>query len=342
MAGDHVGLVRRHDMDGWHGKDGRRGLGGHDLRSWRHHRSPEHDRRRHHPRHRILRHPTGGRAEPDGRDARGHRTVEPPSSRPVGHRGRAGPVPHDGSDDGPAAPDGMERQSRRGRVRGGPPRPRPAPSQPHAERGRARAAPLRVLPGGQRIRPHGLLLAPKPAGTVRRDDLQAPAIRRPEHADHDHQPQRRHEGILPSEKHERRRTAHPKPRLPGRIPALARTGRRIRRPGHDRPRHAQRTAQTGTGAEAAAEPERRTARPGLGRVHRPGRHLDPPGPPRLTDASAPPSRNSQRSPPTPPPRRRHRPGRPRWRSRSGRTRGWRTGSRIPIYCARRTAATGRR
>ena len=145
MAGDHVGLVRRHDMDGWHGKDGRRGLGGHDLRSWRHHRSPEHDRRRHHPRHRILRHPTGGRAEPDGRDARGHRTVEPPSSRPVGHRGRAGPVPHDGSDDGPAAPDGMERQSRRGRVRGGPPRPRPAPSQPHAERGRARAAPLRVL-----------------------------------------------------------------------------------------------------------------------------------------------------------------------------------------------------
>ena len=32
------------------------------------------------PRHRILRHQTGGRAEPDGRDARGHRTMEPPPS----------------------------------------------------------------------------------------------------------------------------------------------------------------------------------------------------------------------------------------------------------------------
>lgn len=48
----------------------------------------------------------------------------------------------------PAAPYGMERQPRRRRVRGGTARPRPAPGQPHAERGRARAAPLRVLPGG--------------------------------------------------------------------------------------------------------------------------------------------------------------------------------------------------
>ena len=289
MAGDHVGLVRRHDLDGRHGEDGRRGLGGHDLRSRRHHRAPEHNRRRHHPRHRILRHQTGGRAEPDGRDARGHRTMEPPSSRPVGHRDHAGPVPYDGSDDGKASPDGMERQPRRSRVRGGPARPRPAPGQPHAERGRARAAPLRVLPGGQRVRPHGLLLASEPAGTVRRDEFQAPAIRRPEHAGHDHQPQRGHERVLPRQNHERRRTAHPKPHLPGRIPALARTGRRTSRPGHDRPRHAQRTAQTGTGTEAAADPERRTARPGLGRVHRPGRHLNPPGPTHLADASAPPA-----------------------------------------------------
>ena len=124
MAGDHVGLVRRHDLDGRHGEDGRRGLGGHDLRPRRHHRAPEHDRRRHHPRHRILRHQTGGRAEPDGRDARGHRTMEPPSSRPVGHRDHAGPVPYDGSDDGKASSDGMERQPRRSRVRGGPARPR--------------------------------------------------------------------------------------------------------------------------------------------------------------------------------------------------------------------------
>lgn len=289
MAGDHVGHVRRHDMDGRHGKDCRRGLGGHDLRSRRNHRPPEHNRRRHHPRHRILRHQTGERTEPDGRDARGHRTVGPPPPRPVGHRDHTGRVPHDGSDDRPTAPDGMERQPRRGRVRGRPARPRPAPGQPHAERGRARAAPLRVLPGGQRLRPHGLLLASKPAGTVRRDDIQTPAIRRPEYAGHDHQPQRGHEGILPRQDHERRRTAHPKPRLPGRIPVLARTRRRTRRPRHDRPRHAQRTAQTGTGAEAAAEPERRPARPGLGRVHRPGRHLDPPGPPRLTDASTPPA-----------------------------------------------------
>ena len=218
MAGVHVGLVRRHDMDGRHGKDCRRGLGGHDLRSWRHHRSPEHNRRRHHPRHRILRPQTVGRAESDGRDARGHRTVEPPPSRPVGHRGHAGPVPHDGSDDGTASPDGMERQPRRGRVRGRPARPRPAPGQSHAERGRARAAPLRVLPGGQRIRPHGLLLASKPAGTVRRDELQTPAIRRPEHAGHHHQPQRGHERVLPRQNHERRRASHPKPHLPGDAP----------------------------------------------------------------------------------------------------------------------------
>ena len=61
------------------------------------------------------------------------------------------------------------------------------------------------------------------------------------------------------------------------------------RPRHDRPRHAQRTAQTGTGAEAAAEPERRSTRPGLGRVHRPGRHSHPPGPTHLADARAPPA-----------------------------------------------------
>lgn len=63
MAGDHVGLVRRHDMDGRHCKDGRRGLGGHDLRSRRHHRAPEHNRRRRDLRH-EPRPQTGGRAEP--------------------------------------------------------------------------------------------------------------------------------------------------------------------------------------------------------------------------------------------------------------------------------------
>lgn len=50
----------------------------------------------------------------------------------------------------------------------------------------------------------------------------------------------------------------------------------------------------------------------------------------------------QGRPISPPPRHRHRLGRPRRQNRSGRTRGWRTGSHTPIYCERRTDATGRR
>ena len=174
-----------------------------------------------------------------------------------------------------------------------------------------------------------------------RDELQTPAIRRPEHAGHHHQPQRGHERVLPAKTMSdgelltqsrvyRDEYQHWREQDGGPV-AQGMTGRD----------HAQRTAQTGTGAEAAAESERRSTPPDWDEFTDQAAISILQGQPISPTPALPQQEQPERD--TEPTAVTQTPARTAAATKQVWPNAWvATGSRTPIYCMRRTDATGRR